>query len=136
VQEIVQMVESSGVDEIVIEEGDLKVTVRKSAAAAAPPSAAVASSAAPAIESDGGSDGFHHVRSPMVATFYRAATPTASPFVEVGDTVAAGDTLCVLEAMKLMNELSADVGGVVRAIVVENGQAVEYGQTLFHIEPS
>jgi oxaloacetate decarboxylase alpha subunit len=135
VQEIVQMVESSGVDEIVIEEGDLKVTVRKGAAAAAP-AAGAAATAAPAAADNDGADGFHHVRSPMVATFFRAATPTSPPFVEVGDTVTAGDTLCILEAMKLMNELSADVGGVVRAIVAENGQAVEYGQTLFRIEPA
>ena len=72
----------------------------------------------------------------MVATFFRAATPSSPPFVEVGDTVAPGETLCILEAMKLMNELNADIDGVVRAIAAENGQAVEYGQALFRIEPS
>ena len=71
----------------------------------------------------------------MVATFYRASSPTAPPFVEVGDTVAVGQTLCVLEAMKLMNELSSEVEGVVREITAENGQPVEYGQVLFTIEP-
>jgi oxaloacetate decarboxylase alpha subunit len=131
VQEIVHLVESSGVDEIVIEEGDLKVTVRKGAAVASP-----ADVAAPTAVAEDGADGYHVVRSPMVATFFRAATPSSPPFVEVGDTVAAGETLCILEAMKLMNELNADIDGVVRAIAAENGQAVEYGQALFRIEPS
>jgi oxaloacetate decarboxylase alpha subunit len=131
VQEIVHLVESSGVDEIVIEEGDLKVTVRKGAAAA-PPADVTAPTAVP--EDD--ADGYHVVRSPMVATFFRAAAPSSPPFVEVGDTVAPGETLCILEAMKLMNELNADIDGVVRAIAAENGQAVEYGQALFRIEPS
>jgi len=135
------MVEASGVDEIVIEEGDLKVTVRKAGAFAAQAAAAVA--VAPTVSADSGqsaatesSNGFHVVRSPMVATFYRASAPTADSFVEVGDTVTVGQTLCILEAMKLMNEMGAEVAGVVRAIKVENGQAVEYGQALFDIEPS
>jgi oxaloacetate decarboxylase (Na+ extruding) subunit alpha len=136
VREILEMVETSGVDEVVIEEGDLKVTVRKAGVAAAPAAPAAAPSAAtPAGDTDAEANGFHIVRSPMVATFYRAASPAAPPFVEVGDRVSKGQTLCVLEAMKLMNELSADVAGVVRAITADNGAAVEYGQALFHIEP-
>ena len=75
------------------------------------------------------------VESPMVGTFYRAAQPGAPPFVEVGDVVAPGQTLCILEAMKLMNEVKADVEGIVRTIHVENAQAVEFGQLLFEIEP-
>ncbi|MGH7570437.1 MAG: acetyl-CoA carboxylase biotin carboxyl carrier protein [Gemmatimonadota bacterium] len=74
------------------------------------------------------------VASPMVGTFYRAPAPEAPPFVEVGDTVRPGQTLCILEAMKLMNELESEVSGVVRRILVENGQPVEYGQALFEIE--
>ena len=76
----------------------------------------------------------HQVASPMVGTFYRAPAPEAPPFVEVGDTVRPGQILCILEAMKLMNELESEVGGVVRKILVENGQPVEYGQVLFEIE--
>ena len=76
----------------------------------------------------------HVVKSPMVGTFYRAATPGAKPFVEVGDTVQEGTTLCIVEAMKLMNEIEADKGGVVKAILVDNGQPVEFGQPLFVIE--
>ncbi|MGH7564610.1 MAG: acetyl-CoA carboxylase biotin carboxyl carrier protein [Gemmatimonadota bacterium] len=74
------------------------------------------------------------VTSPMVGTFYRAPAPEAPPFVEVGDTVRPGQTLCILEAMKLMNELESEVSGIVRRILVENGQPVEYGQALFEIE--
>ena len=73
-------------------------------------------------------------KSPMVGTFYRAASPTSSPFVEVGQTVNAGDTLCIIEAMKLMNEIEADSSGVIKEILVSNGQPVEYGEPLFIIE--
>jgi acetyl-CoA carboxylase biotin carboxyl carrier protein len=72
----------------------------------------------------------HVVKSPMVGTFYRAASPGAKPFVEVGDTVEVGDALCIIEAMKLMNEIESDRAGVVKQILVENGQAVEFGQPL------
>ena len=77
---------------------------------------------------------YHQVTSPMVGTFYRAPAPEAAPFVEVGDRVHTGQTLCILEAMKLMNELQAEVSGIVRRIAVENGKPVEYGQVLFEIE--
>ena len=79
-------------------------------------------------------NGVIRVESPMVGVFYRASNPGAPPFVEVGDTVAPGQTLCVLEAMKLFNELKAEVDGTVRAVHVDNGSAVEYGQLLFEIE--
>jgi acetyl-CoA carboxylase biotin carboxyl carrier protein len=85
---------------------------------------------APAASVDAG----HRVKSPMVGTFYRAASPGAKPFVEVGDTVSVGQTVCIIEAMKLMNEIEADRAGVVKAILCENGQAVEYGQPLVVIE--
>jgi acetyl-CoA carboxylase biotin carboxyl carrier protein len=107
------------------------MTVRKTGAAAAAP--APAGPAAPAA--DAGANGYHLVRSKWVATFYRAPTPQAAAFVEVGDTVEAGETLCILEMMKMMNELTADVSGVVRQILVENGETVQYGQPLFAIEP-
>ena len=82
------------------------------------------------------SDGLVRVEAPMVGTFYRAASPGAPPFVEEGAAVASGQTLCILEAMKLMNEIKADLDGIVRRINVENGQPVEFGQVLFEIEPA
>jgi acetyl-CoA carboxylase biotin carboxyl carrier protein len=136
------MVDESEIDEVVIEEGDLKVTVRKagvSAAAAAPQApAAAAPAAAPAA---GGvatatDNGYHLVQSKWVATFYRSASPQTPAFVEVGDTVELGQTLCILEMMKMMNELTADVGGVVREILAKDGDTVQYGQPLFAIEPA
>jgi acetyl-CoA carboxylase biotin carboxyl carrier protein len=74
------------------------------------------------------------VKSPMVGTFYRTSTPGANPFVEIGQTVKVGDTLCIIEAMKLLNEIESDKSGVIKAILVENGQPVEYGEPLFVIE--
>ena len=100
-------------------------------AAPAPQAAALTATATPVHVP---SNGYHAVRSPMVGTFYRSSTPSNPPFVEVGDQVKVGQTLCILEAMKLMNELASDVDGVVREIKVENGAAVEYGQVLFDIE--
>jgi oxaloacetate decarboxylase alpha subunit len=137
VKDILTMVEESDIDEVVIEQGDLKMTVRKAGAAA--PAAAAAPVAAPAspaaASADDGLNGYHMVRSKWVATFYRSPSPQAPSFVEVGDTVEAGQTLCILEMMKMMNELTADVAGVVREILVENGETVQYGQPLFAIEP-
>jgi acetyl-CoA carboxylase biotin carboxyl carrier protein len=101
------------------------------AAPAAAPSAAPAASAA-----DSGSDvpSGHQVTSPIVGTFYRSSSPTAKPFAEVGKSVNVGDTLCIIEAMKIMNQIEADKSGVVKAILAENGDPVEYGQPLFIIE--
>jgi acetyl-CoA carboxylase biotin carboxyl carrier protein len=99
------------------------------------PAPAVASASAPAAlavaEPAAAVEEAHVVKSPMVGTFYRAASPGAAAFVDVGDTVAQGDTLCIVEAMKLMNEIEADAGGTVKAILVENGQPFEFGQPLF-----
>ena len=81
-------------------------------------------------------DGFMRVEAPMVGTFYRAPQPGAPPFVEVGDAVAVGQTLCILEAMKLMNELESEIDGIVREVLVENTEPVEFGQVLFRIEPT
>jgi oxaloacetate decarboxylase (Na+ extruding) subunit alpha len=141
---ILELVEQSDLDEVVIEDGDLRMTVRKSGAApvtATAPAAAPAGAPAPAADTDAGADaassnGYHVVRSKWVATFYRSPAPTSPAFVEVGDRVEPGQTLCILEMMKMMNELTADVAGVVREILVENGETVQYGQPLFHIEPA
>lgn len=142
VKEILSMVEASSVQEVVIEEGDLRVTVKKSGApepaggAVAAEGAAIAPVAGAAPSHDGDeANGYHAVRSPMVATFYRSPSPSAPAFVEVGDRIKVGQTLCILEAMKLMNELASEVDGVLREVTVENGQPVEYGQVLFTIEP-
>jgi acetyl-CoA carboxylase biotin carboxyl carrier protein len=97
---------------------------------AAPAAAPAAPPAAP--EAAAAPEG-HVVKSPMVGTFYRSSAPGAKPFVEVGQSVAAGDTLCIIEAMKLLNEIEADQGGSIKAVLVENGQPVEYGQPLFII---
>ena len=95
--------------------------------AAAPQAAVSAAAEVPAVEEG------HAVKSPMVGTFYRSSSPDAKPFVEVGDTVAVGDTLCIIEAMKLLNEIESDKAGVVKKILVDNGLAVEYGEPLFII---
>ena len=100
------------------------------AGACAPPRRPARAAAAPAAEPAPGQEG-HVVKAPMVGTFYRSPSPDAKPFVEVGQAVKEGETICIIEAMKLMNEIEADASGVVKAILVENGQPVEYGQALF-----
>ena len=134
-RDILALVEESDVDEVVIEQGDLKMTVRRTGVVAVAPAPAPAEAAAAPVSADDHADGYHMVRSKWVATFYRAPSPQALSFVEVGDLVAAGQTLCILEMMKMMNELTADVAGIVRQILVENGETVQYGQPLFAIEP-
>jgi acetyl-CoA carboxylase biotin carboxyl carrier protein len=133
---LIDLVQNSGISELEISEGDEKIRIAKQPAApttvmlgspAAAPMAAPAVAPEPAAPAE--PEG-HLVKSPMVGTFYRSGTPGASPFVEVGQTVKEGDTLCIIEAMKLMNEIEADASGVVKAILVENGQPVEYGQPL------
>ncbi len=140
VKDILTMVEESGIDEVVIEQGDLKMTVRKAGAlapaAVAPAAPAAAARAGQAAAAEGDAlNGYHMVRSKWVATFYRSPSPQSPSFVEVGDAVEAGQTLCILEMMKMMNELTADVAGVVREILVEDGETVQYGQPLFALEP-
>lgn len=144
-KKLIDLVQESGIAELEITEGEEKVRIAKSVAGtpmmmAAPQAhylpppapAAAPASAAPAPAEDAIPDG-HVVRSPMVGTFYRAPAPAAKVFCEVGQSVSAGDTLCIIEAMKLLNEIEADAGGVVKAILVENGQPVEYGEPLFVI---
>jgi oxaloacetate decarboxylase alpha subunit len=143
IREIVRIVQESGVAEISVEESGMRVSVRRReedtpstpAPGAAPaPSEPTAEVVAPPAEPS--TDGVVRVEAPMVGTFYRAPSPGAPPFVEEGAPVAAGQTLCILEAMKLMNEIKAELDGVVRSIHAENGQAVEFGQVLFEIEPA
>jgi acetyl-CoA carboxylase biotin carboxyl carrier protein len=138
---LIELVESSGIGELEIQEGEERVRITRASAhsvspgsapvsyAASPPVAAPLPAVAEASPAPPEPEG-HLVKSPMVGTFYRAASPGAKPFVEVGDTVQAGDTLCIIEAMKLMNEIEADKAGVVKQVLAENGQPVEYGQPL------
>ena len=141
---LIELVESSGIAELEISEGEERVRITRSLPAVGSSSAvqggqagsavvqvspqvsaAMATAAVAPAEAEG-----HVVKSPMVGTFYRSASPGAKPFVEIGDQVQAGDPLCIIEAMKLMNEIEADQAGVVKAILIENGQPVEYGQAL------
>lgn len=141
---LIELVENSGIAELELTEGEEHVRISRNGsyapqmqmqpvyapqqhvAAAAPAVAAAAPEVA--AEPEG-----HQVKSPMVGSFYRAASPGAKPFVDVGQTVNVGDTLCIIEAMKLLNEIEADKAGVIKACLVENGQAVEFGQPLFII---
>ena len=143
-KKLIDLVEASGIAELEITEGEEKVRIAKSIAGApmmmAPQpqyfqAGAPAAPAAPVVAApaeDAIPEG-HVVRSPMVGTFYRAPAPGSKNFAEVGQSVNAGDTLCIIEAMKLLNEIEADQGGVIKAILVENGQPVEYGEPLFVI---
>jgi oxaloacetate decarboxylase (Na+ extruding) subunit alpha len=137
IRELVRIVQESGVGELSIEEAGMRVSVRRTEDRA--PETVTASLAAPDEAEPEPvappSDGVVRVEAPMVGTFYRAPQPGAPPFVSEGDTVAPGQTLCILEAMKLMNEVKADIEGTVRTINVENGEPVEYGQLLFELEP-
>lgn len=150
-KKLIDLVQESGIGEIEITEGEEKVRISRQVAAppmlmAAPamqhiPMGATASggpsggtpqpAAAPAAPAEPAG---HTLKSPMVGTFYRAASPGSPPFVEVGQAVTKGQTLCIIEAMKLLNEIESDVAGTVKAVLVENGQPVEYGQPLFLIE--
>jgi acetyl-CoA carboxylase biotin carboxyl carrier protein len=141
---LIDLVQNSGISELEISEGEEKIRIAKHTISApttvmmgtsmaapvmgtAPALAAVAELAAPA-EPEG-----HQVKAPMVGTFYRSGSPGSPTFAELGQTVKQGDTLCIIEAMKLMNEIEADASGTIKAILVENGQPVEYGQPLFII---
>jgi acetyl-CoA carboxylase biotin carboxyl carrier protein len=143
IKTLIDLVQQSGIAELEITEGEERVRISRSGTAplapmAAPPAAAlapVAAVAAPAAEpvAEAAAPEAETLKSPMVGTFYRAASPGAKPFVDVGQSVKTGDTVCIIEAMKLLNEIEADRDGVIKAILVENGQPVEYGQPLFVI---
>ena len=142
---LIELVENSGIAELELTEGEEHVRISRNVASSqqyftsapqqhfvsqAPQPAAIP---APAAVAEPAVPEGHVVKSPMVGSFYRAASPGANSFVDIGQTVNAGDTLCIIEAMKLLNEIETDKGGVVKAILVENGQAVEFGQPLFII---
>jgi len=148
VKKLIEMLEESSLSEIEIREGEEAIRISRGSsggtqvvhmapapmhaaphAAPAAPAAAPAATPAPAALPAG-----HAVISPMVGTFYRSASPEAKSFVDVGSQVNVGDTLCIIEAMKMMNEIESDKAGVIKAILKENGQPVEYGETLFIIE--
>jgi acetyl-CoA carboxylase biotin carboxyl carrier protein len=142
---LIELVENSGIAELELTEGEEHVRISRSSSVAAPMqqyyaaapqsapapasslAAAVAAPAAPVVPEG------HVVKSPMVGSFYRSPSPGAKSFVDVGQKVNEGDTICIIEAMKLLNEIEADKSGVIKAILVENGQAVEFGQPLFII---
>ena len=146
-KKLIDLVEESGIAELEITEGEEKVRIAKVApnsqtilasnpmayhypvqGAAAPPTPVAAAPVAAAPEDEG-----HVVKSPMVGTFYRSPSPGAPAFVEIGQSISEGQTLCIIEAMKLLNEIESDVSGTVKRILVENGQPIEYGQPLFII---
>jgi acetyl-CoA carboxylase biotin carboxyl carrier protein len=163
-QALIRSIDESSIDTIEIERGGTRVRVSKTPdvqavsaapvsaapvapAPVAPPPVAPAAPAEPAPQVSGGTEGGEaaaeapasnlvEITSPMVGTFYRAASPDSDPYVSVGSSISSGDTLCIIEAMKLMNELEAETGGVIREVCVENAEPVEYGQVLFRIEPS
>jgi acetyl-CoA carboxylase biotin carboxyl carrier protein len=144
IKKLIELLEESGINELEITEGEESVRISRSGpvqhyapmqyqaapmqAAPAPAApAAAAPAAAPAVTG-------HQLRSPMVGSFYRAASPTSKNFAEVGQTVKVGDTLCIVEAMKMMNQIQSDKAGTITAILVENGEPVEFDQPLFVIE--
>ena len=149
-KKLIDLVQESGIGEIEITEGEEKVRISRDTpggtpmmmptmpamayGALPPPTAAATGPGAGAAPAAAPEPKGHTLKSPMVGTFYRAPSPAAPPFVEVGQTVSKGQTLCIIEAMKLLNEIESDVSGTVKAILVENGQPVEYGQPLFLIE--
>lgn len=145
IKKLIELLEESGISELEITEGEESVRISRNGPvqqfapmqhyAPAPQHAApvAAPAAAAAVEAPKAISG-HVVKSPMVGSFYRAASPTAKAFVEVGQSVKVGDTLCIVEAMKMMNQIQSDKAGVVKEILVENGEAVEFDQPLFVIE--
>ena len=147
VKKLIELLEESGISELEIREGEESVRISRHSkeeptrvyaapnffAPTAAPVAAAPISAEPAVAEQPEITG-HVIKSPMVGTFYRAPSPGSKPFVEVGQTVNVGDTLCIVEAMKLLNQIESDKAGVVKTILVENDQPVEYGQPLFVIE--
>jgi acetyl-CoA carboxylase biotin carboxyl carrier protein len=140
-KKLIDLVEESGISELELTEGEEKVRISRTITSAAPvtqyvaapapvaaPAAAAPVANAPAPEPEG-----KIVKSPMVGTFYRASSPDAKAFVDVGSSISAGETVCIIEAMKLLNEIESEYAGVIKKIFVENGQPVEYGEPLFLI---
>jgi acetyl-CoA carboxylase biotin carboxyl carrier protein len=158
IKKLVKLVAESGVDEIEIEEEGKKIRIAKNqlqtgaaplpvrppavdisvptASAATLPASQPGSPQASGATASESAEKYHEVKSPIVGTFYRSPAPDASPFVQVGSTVEVGSVLCIVEAMKLMNEIESDVSGKIVRILAENGQPIEYDQTLFLVEPA
>ncbi|PHZ22677.1 acetyl-CoA carboxylase biotin carboxyl carrier protein [Yersinia massiliensis] len=146
IKKLIELVEESGISELEISEGEESVRISRATAApnypmmqqpyafAAPQQPALAAAVAPAPAAAPAAISGHIVRSPMVGTFYRTPSPDAKAFIEVGQKVSVGDTLCIVEAMKMMNQIEADKSGTVKAILVENGQPVEFDEPLVVIE--
>ena len=147
IKKLIELVEESGIAELEISEGEESVRISRNFAGqvtaapqmimpqvAAPVAAPVAAAPAAAAPAADATPTGHLMRSPMVGSFYRSSSPDAKPFVEVGQHVNVGDTLCIVEAMKMMNQIESDKAGVIKAILVENGQAVEFDEPLFIIE--
>ncbi|NOR51217.1 MAG: acetyl-CoA carboxylase biotin carboxyl carrier protein [Gammaproteobacteria bacterium] len=139
VKKLIELIEESGIAEIEIHEGEesvriSRVTQSATVVAAAPVAAAPVAAAPAEEEKDDGIPVGHQVTSPIVGTFYRSSSPGSKPFVEIGQSVAAGDTLCIIEAMKIMNQIEADKSGTVKAILADNGDPIEFGQPLYVIE--
>jgi len=142
VKKLIELLDESGIAEIEITEGEESVRISRYApgVAAAPAPVAVAAAplaaapaAAPAVAAEPEEDGFE-VKAPMVGTFYAASSPGAAPYVQVGDRINEGDTLCIIEAMKMMNQIEADISGIVKSIRLQNGEPVEFGQTMIVID--
>jgi len=149
VKKLIELLDESGIAEIEITEGEESVRISRyaqgapaapavthiaAAAPAAPPPAAEAPAPAPVTASAEPEDDGYEVTAPMVGTFYAASSPGAAPYVQVGDRVSEGDTICIIEAMKMMNQIESDVSGVIKSIRVQNGEPIEYGQVLFVID--
>jgi len=143
IKKLIELLDESGVAEIEIKEGEESVRISRqqnviaAAPVAAPVAAApVAAAPAPAAETTPAEPEItgHQLTSPMVGTFYRSASPGAAVFTDIGQSVSEGDTLCIIEAMKILNQIEADKSGTIKAVLVENGQPVEFGQPLFIIE--
>lgn len=143
IKKLIELLDESGVAEIEIKEGEesVRISRQQHAFSTAPTQQMVSAPAAPAPAAPAAAEepaeaeiSGHKINSPMVGTFYRAASPGATAFTEVGQMVSEGDTLCIIEAMKILNQIEADKSGKVKAILVENGQPVEFGQPLFIIE--
>ncbi|MBT4204646.1 MAG: acetyl-CoA carboxylase biotin carboxyl carrier protein [Proteobacteria bacterium] len=140
VKKLIELLEESGIAEIEIHEGEESVRISRgqtangqTAVLAPPPIVAAPAVNAPTLPQSLPTDSSNHITSPMVGTFYAAASPESAPFVTVGQTINIGDTLCIIEAMKIMNPIEAEVAGTVVAIIAQNGSPVEYGQPLFLI---
>ena len=151
IRDLIDFIANTGLNEVKIETEELKLSVRREAgktrvieaassapqapAAAPSPSPAPAAPAAPAASTEA-SSGYVEIKSPMIGTFYRSANPESDPFVNVGDSVSVGQTVCIVEAMKLFNEIESEIGGKIVKVLVENGTPVEYDQPLYLVDPS